>query len=75
MDADGEHPIENIDEIMKFKKQLIIGNRKKKIELSSFYLEKFFLFYLRLKTRHVDLEFMILKHYVRLIISLKKIFM
>ena len=42
MDADGEHPIENIDEIMKFKKQLIIGNRRKKIELSSFYLEKFF---------------------------------
>ena len=30
MDADGEHPIENISEIIKVKKQLVIGNRRKK---------------------------------------------
>ena len=39
-----EHPIENISEIIKVKKQLVIGNRRKKIELLSFYLEKFFYF-------------------------------
>ena len=42
MDADGEHPIENIDEIMKFKKQLIIGNRRKKNRIIEFLLGKVF---------------------------------
>ncbi len=49
MDADGEHPIENIDEIMKFKKQLIIGNRRKKNRIIEFLLGKVFFMLFKIK--------------------------
>ena len=49
MDADGEHPIENISEIMKVKKQLVIGNRRKKNRIIEFLLGKVFFILFKIK--------------------------